>query len=73
MTLEEALTRRGGPQEERGLGGASAGSGRHHLWPSFVLAAEQSLHRRAPAGLVLGVQMSFQMPSTIPPPTRSGN
>lgn len=44
------------------------GSRRHHLWPSFVLAAKQSLHHFDPAGLVLGMQMSFQMPSA--PPTQ---
>lgn len=59
----------GGPQEERRLGGVAvgrAGSRRHHLRPSFVLAAEQSLHCCDPPGLVLGVQMSFQMPGAPP-------
>lgn len=71
MTLEEspdspvvpppcmAVQPPGGARARRG----GAGSRRHHLWPSFVLAVERSLLRCDPAGLVLGVQMSFQMPS----------
>lgn len=43
-----------------------AGSRRHHLQPSFVLAAERPLHCCDPLGLVLGVQMRFQMPSAPP-------
>ena len=42
-----------------------AGSRRHHLRPSFVLAAERPLRRCDPLGLVLGVQMRFQMSSAI--------
>lgn len=57
----------GGPQEERGLGGAGRA---HHLRPPLCWQPSSPCIAVIQC-LVLGVQMSFQMPSA--PRTRSSN